>query len=114
MNPFSAAGQADPQLTEVVLLTPNGTQLIGHYDGYGGIVLDGDSLYKIPSRDWAVGARIELVHQRCWEESERAGYQTPSPNAMGQGHFYDDGEEVEPGVTRAQKIRKFVQQKVAR
>lgn len=78
-------GDVNRWMSEVVAATPDGTRLIGTYDGYGGV-------------GQHVGALVDVVgetsvwHMSCWELEGRPGYSGPSKLAEDQGYFFDEGK----------------------
>jgi hypothetical protein len=89
MNPWSVSDEKGTRwLNECVALMPDGSRVIGDYDGYGKVgdfELDWDAAYDGKQA-------FELVHQKCWEASGRRDFEEQSPDARGQGHFYDDAD----------------------
>lgn len=82
MAPYVDTG--DLNLNKCVVLTPGGNMIKGSYDGYGRV--EGFEI------DWQ--KPVQLMHEHCWEEAEKPmEFKRASPNAEGQGFFYDDGEE---------------------
>ncbi len=71
-------------MKEAVYLTPNGSVVIGEYDGYGRINDKGCET----EIDWESG-EAELWHRKCWEKAGKPSYEGPSTDAEDQGYFYD-------------------------
>jgi hypothetical protein len=73
-------------MNEATYLKPNGSVVIGEYDGYGRI--DGCEI------DWESG-EPEVWHKRCWENAGKPSYTGPSKHADDQGYFYNSPTEEE-------------------
>ena len=67
-------------MNEAVLLLPNGSIIIGEYNGYGCV---GDYAIDDPFD-------AELWHKVCWENTGKPSYSGPSSHADDQGYFYND------------------------
>ena len=72
-------------MKKVVVLTPNGSVIIGEYDGYGRIEGDDYSEYEL------VG-ETELWHYACWIKAGKPEYSGPSDDSDDQGWFFDPGD----------------------
>jgi hypothetical protein len=70
-------------MTQAVWLRPNGTVVIGEYDGYGRI--DDTEIEYEPDEP-------ELWHEDCFDLAGRPAYSGPSENASDQGYFIDPAE----------------------
>lgn len=82
-------------MSDVVLLTENGSRIIGEYDGYGGVGSSGDD------DDYYEGGCF--VHKACWEKhgkKDYEGYGGPSDHANDQGWFFNDGDHdmIDPRI----------------
>lgn len=76
-----------------VCLLPNGGRVIGMYDGYGRIDLPDGGRFEIPWEGTFNGQEcFELWHLRCWKAAGEPGFESQSPDAKGQGHFWNDGD----------------------
>lgn len=64
---------------QCVVLEPNGSTIIGDYDGYG----------RVGSWEYEDG-EPEMWHLKCWESKDKPSYSSPSTHADDQGFFYDD------------------------
>ena len=73
-------------MNEAVLLEPNGTIIVGQYDGYGEI--DGHPVH------WESG-EPEMWHKLCWDNEGNPEYSGGSDSASDQGYFYDDPTDEE-------------------
>lgn len=72
---------------EAVVFLPNGSMVIGKYDGYGRITVDDGVVVED-----AIGfdSKATVYHRRCWDAHGRpVGYQGPSRDSADQGFFYD-------------------------
>jgi hypothetical protein len=70
-------------MKDVVALAPNGSILIGEYDGYG----------RVGEYEEAIGFHGTAVwHQACWEVAGKPSYDGESAHADDQGWFFDDPE----------------------
>lgn len=67
---------------QATCLLPNGSIIIGNYDGYGGL---GDMEVEDDSAEW--------WHNKCWNEADKPAFTGPSSHARDQGYFYDDPED---------------------
>jgi hypothetical protein len=81
-----ACEKGDEWLNECVVLFRDGSRVFGRYDGYGGV----DCIDLLDHE-----GDFELMHRRCWDAAGQPGFTKPSPDAMGQGYFYDDGTTPE-------------------
>ena len=68
-------------MNEAVYLKPNGSIVIGDYDGYGRVGNEGHEI------DWEAG-EPELWHKRCWENAGKPGFSGSSKYSEDQGFFY--------------------------
>lgn len=84
MSPYAVHGD-EMWLNECVALFPDGARYKGSYDGYG----------RVGGAEVDYGVDVEFQHIRCWEEAGKPDYEQNSPDAGGQGHFYDDGNPPE-------------------
>lgn len=96
-------------MSDAVALGPDGSRILGEYDGYGRIG-DTDSLH------WAA-----CLHRACWElagKPEWDRYGSPSAQSADQGWFFDDGAHdlVDPRMSegRDEILRKGVEDRVRR
>tara|TARA_S200002703_G_C3781584_1_gene240830 strand:- start:765 stop:1058 length:294 start_codon:yes stop_codon:yes gene_type:complete len=64
-----------------VVLLPNGSVIIGSYDGYG----------RVEGWEYEDGEH-EMWHKQCWHSADKPSYSGPSQHASDQGFFYDDPE----------------------
>ena len=73
-------------MTEAVLLEPDGTIIMGEYDGYG----------RIDDREvnWET-SEPEMWHKKCWENAGKPQYSGGSDSAEDQGFFYNDPTDEE-------------------
>ena len=80
-------------MNDAVLLEPNGSIVIGNYDGYGRIG------YEQREINWEAG-EPELWHKKCWENSGKPSFSGASKHAEDQGHFYDSptSKEIEEAI----------------
>lgn len=62
--------------SEAVVLTPGGSRIIGHYDGYGRI--GGTDLSEQIDQ-------FSVHHKACWDLAGKPEYDKPSPHARDQG-----------------------------
>jgi len=76
----NATNSINRWMTDVVALTPNGSILIGPYDGYG----------RIGIWEETVDYGNSVWHEACWEVAGKPGYDGPSDSAGDQGWFFDD------------------------
>tara|TARA_R110000824_G_scaffold304530_1_gene492337 strand:+ start:2363 stop:2695 length:333 start_codon:yes stop_codon:yes gene_type:complete len=67
---------------QCVLLEPNGSIIIGQYDGYGNV---GHWEYD--------GSEPEMWHNKCWCSANKPSYSGPSASASDQGYFYATPED---------------------
>jgi hypothetical protein len=67
----------DDWMGHAVVLAPNGTRVIGHYDGYGRV---GDSLNLANQM-----GDFSVYHKACWELSGKPEFTKQSPHARDQG-----------------------------
>ncbi len=85
MNPY-VVDKETAWKNEVVALFKDGTVLKGSYDGYG----------RVDGHDIPYDVEVDIQHKRCWEKNKSPiHFEVPSPDAEGQGHFYDDAEVPE-------------------
>ncbi len=63
-------------MAEGVVLTPDGSRVFGHYDGYGGL-----GHYNLAEQ---IG-KFAVYHRACWELAGKPDYTKPSPSARDQG-----------------------------
>jgi len=90
----SMATEADNAwMNKVVALTPNGSVIIGEYDGYGRIYGDDGSENELHGEP-------ELWHYACWVKAGKPAYSGPSDRSDDQGWFFDDGDHdmAEPSI----------------
>lgn len=84
-------------MKEVVVLTANGSRLIGEHDGYSGVGGASVADVTIP-----MGGAV-WVHEACWEAAGRPGfddYDGPSDPSEDQGFFFDDDHDmIDPRIT---------------
>jgi hypothetical protein len=69
---------------QAVALMPNGTIVIGQYDGYGKMTYEAA---EIPDDG------VEWWHYRCWCDAKKPNFTGASDYSHDQGFFYDDPEE---------------------
>ena len=67
---------------ECVVLEPNGTTVVGSYDGYG----------RVGGWEYEDG-EPEMWHHKCWEAADKPNFSSPSSHADDQGYFYADTED---------------------
>lgn len=68
-------------MSHVVALQPNGSIIMGEYDGYG----------RVAEVDYAIGDGATVYHHRCWVEAGKpTDYAGPSEGSADQGWFFDD------------------------
>jgi hypothetical protein len=77
-------------MAQAVCLMPNGSVVIGTYDGYGR--LDSAEGQTTVNRGEEHPC---MYHKSCWELAGRPGYSGPSILAADQGHFVND-DPVDP------------------
>jgi len=79
-----AANNINRWMVDAVALTPDGSLLVGEYDGYG----------NLNGRPISIDADDPSVwHKSCWEQASRPSkYTGPSEYAPDQGWFFDDPE----------------------
>jgi len=82
-------------MNKATALAPDGSLLIGEYDGYGRIK-------STDLMDFSGGEVPELWHYGCWMVSGCPKYEHPSTHAQDQGHFivpqnYDHDDPQECG-----------------
>ena len=82
MNPYVISRETSWK-NACVAVYPNKNTQKGSYNGYGRVG-------SHPEIDY--GEDVELMHRKCWKEAGKPGYKKNSPDAAGQGHFYDDAE----------------------
>jgi hypothetical protein len=75
-------------MTDVVVLSKDGSRNFGQYDGYGRA---GHWDYNGDDGDDCGGGEPCLYHRACWEVAGKPAYSSPSTNADDQGWFFDDG-----------------------
>lgn len=88
-----ATNEVNAWMVHVVAIQPNGSILIGDYDGYG----------MVGNWDGAIGFTDASVwHQACWREAGKPteyAYKGASPWAEDQGWFFDSEHDMaEPGT----------------
>lgn len=82
-----AANDANTWMTNIVTLNPDGTTILGEYDGYGRIETTTGSIVED-----AVGYGAEIWHQDCWKATGSPAYTGPSPDSDDQGYFFEDAD----------------------
>lgn len=96
-HPLLSQGATDPGINdwmvEAVVLTGEGSRILGEYDGYGRV---GD--YEID-----YGEDVACLHRACWEVAEKPEYEkygSPSDSASDQGFFFDcEHDLIDPRIT---------------
>jgi len=81
-----AVNDINKWMNEVVVLSPEGSRLIGSYDGYGRV--DEAELFDFFD-DFNVEAP-ELWHKACWIKAGKPEYSGPSVRSEDQGWFFND------------------------
>lgn len=85
--PFNAESK-NRWMSDVVALLPNGSRLVGEYDGYGRV--NGTDILDI-------GGEPEVYHEACWRAAgSPQKFTEASRNANDQGHFYNNGVHNSP------------------
>ena len=75
-------------MSKIVVLKPNGTILVGEYDGYGRV--DGMEFNDL------IDADIEIWHHACWVKAGKPDFSGPSDRSLDQGWFFNDGKHSMP------------------
>lgn len=121
-HPLLCSAAVDPEINEwmhtAVILKPNGSVLIGAYDGYGGV--DGDECWDFIESDFI---ESDVWHFACWLKAGRPDFERQAPHAPDQGYFFDTGahDMLDPRETfpegeleRRQALRKSRFEKLER
>lgn len=78
-------------MTQVVVITPNGSILKGEYDGYGRLTGLGGVDEMATTVEYAIGVENTVYHQACWEVAGKpTEYEGPSEDSADQAYFYTD------------------------
>lgn len=85
-------------MSDVVVIEPDGSTLMGEYDGYGRV---NDHEIAWDSGDPCV------YHRACWEVAGRPTEYVPSEDARDQGWFFDDPEHNMPDPRKTGGMRGF-------
>jgi hypothetical protein len=95
-------------MNDAVALLPNGSRVIGQYDGYGRI----ESSYgNLDSSDVAESA--DWWHKACWLNTGKPDFKARAEPAGDQGHFIDEDEyaidEPEPPGLSSERFRELAE-----
>jgi hypothetical protein len=72
---------------DAVALLPNGSMLMGEYDGYG----------RVAGAEIHLDGEPQVFHKICWEKvGKPTKFEKSSRSAADQGHFYGDHEHNSP------------------
>ena len=78
-------------MKRAVAIFPNGSRIIGEYDGYGRI--NDHDFYGTEGYETKgdLGfTKFSMWHEKCWEESGHPEFTEPATNAEDQGYFIED------------------------
>lgn len=104
---YSSDEEINGWMKEAVVLEPNGSRLIGEYDGYGRV---GGSSYA----DGDIGDDAVWLHQACWEvagKPERDAFDGPSDHSADQGYFFDrEHDMIDPRVTDEEERKRLLEE----
>ena len=73
-------------MKRAVVIFPNGSRIIGEYDGYGRI--NDHDFYEAHGFNYET--KFSMWHEKCWEESGHPEFTEPATNAEDQGYFIED------------------------
>ncbi len=105
---FGAPAGVDKWMSEVVVLTPEGTRVEGVYDGYMR-VSDAQKDEWVRLWDSTVAPDTNAYyHRACWLAAGRPAYAAPSTRADDQGHFVDpdDAQLPPPDELPSSRLRR--------
>lgn len=84
---WRATDEINRWMNDVVAVQPNGSVIVGDYDGYG----------SVGSVEYAIGGAATVWHRACWDKAGRpSDYRGESEAADDQGWFFDDGAHDMP------------------
>ncbi len=78
-----AINNVNQWMNVVVALFPDGSRMIGEYDGYGRV--NGVDIYEYDDNV------VELWHKACWIKAGKPEYSAPSDRSADQGWFFNEG-----------------------
>jgi hypothetical protein len=90
-----ATNRTNRWMADVVVIEPNGSILMGEYDGYG----------RVNDRD--VDGEPCCYHHACWEVAGKPTKYIPSESAHDQGWFFDDPKHDMPDPRKSRGMRGF-------
>ena len=98
-------------MNEAVVLTTDGSHIIGEYDGYGRVVGGEDDEFEDEFDDESVA----WVHKACWEIAGKPGYGhygSNSEDAEDQGWFFKDGDHdmIDPRIKDEAERNKLLEE----
>lgn len=80
-----SVNQINYWMLNAVAVTPEGSVIIGEYDGYG----------RIGDYEYAIGGTNTVWHQACWKQAGSPhDYQGASAHAPDQGYFFDKEHDM--------------------
>jgi len=88
-------------MSNAVALQPNGTRIIGKYNGYGEIddkTIYDDKIYPDERGAFTITKpdTVEVYHYDCWLSEGKPEYKSPSEKADNQGWFFEDETHLIP------------------